>query len=124
MFEAVAAYESCGRWYVRLMVLMPDHLHALLAVPAVEALPQVIGSWKRYLAKTAAIEWQRDFFDHRLRTGENLEEKSAYIRQNPVRAGLVARPEDWPYVWDSHGRVGSPPVRARDLTSGSASQVP
>ncbi len=108
LFEAVAAYEASGRWYVRLMVLMPDHLHALLAVPAAEALPQVVRSWKRYLARTAAIEWQRDFFDHRLRGGENLEEKSAYIRMNPVRAGLVARPEDWPYVWDQSGRDGSP----------------
>jgi hypothetical protein len=41
--------------------------------------------------------WQRDFFDHRLRDDESFEEKAAYILNNPVRAGLVNRFEDWPY---------------------------
>jgi len=46
------------------------------------------------------IGWQRDFFDHRLRKNEAYLEKAAYIRMNPVRAGLVASAEDWPYVWE------------------------
>ena len=100
LFDALEAYVAAGRWYVRLMVLMPDHLHALMAVPAEEDLQRVVRSWKRFLARTVTIEWQRDFFDHRLRNDESCEEKSAYIRDNPVRAGLVARPEDWPYVWE------------------------
>jgi REP-associated tyrosine transposase len=58
---------------------------------------RVIRNWKRYLAKQARIEWQRDFFDHRLRTDESSNDKARYILQNPVRAGLVDRPEDWPY---------------------------
>ena len=100
VFDAVEAYVAAGRWYVRLMVLMPDHLHMLAAVPAEEDLERVVRSWKRFLARTVAVEWQRDFFDHRIRDDESCEEKSAYIRNNPVRAGLVARLEDWPYVWE------------------------
>ena len=41
--------------------------------------------------------WQDGFFDHLLRSGESYAEKWNYVRMNPVRAGLVARPEDWPY---------------------------
>ena len=99
VFDAVERYVADGRWYVRLMVLMPDHVHALAAVPADESLLRVVRSWKRFLARQAGLEWQRDYFDHRLRNDESCEEKCAYIRNNPVRAGLVASPELWPYVW-------------------------
>lgn len=79
---------------------MPDHLHALLSFPKMEAMPQVIRAWKHYLATQHKIEWQRDFFDHRLRHDESHEEKLDYIRMNPVRAGLATSPEEWPYVWE------------------------
>lgn len=42
-------------------------------------------------ALTAIRRWQRDFFDHRLRSIESAAEKAQYIRMNPVRAGLVNR---------------------------------
>lgn len=41
--------------------------------------------------------WQKDFFDHVLRNQESLAEKWLYARQNPVRAGFVSDPDDWPY---------------------------
>ena len=44
-----------------------------------------------------ALVWQRDFWDRQLRSGESCGEKWAYVRANPVRAGLVERPEDWPF---------------------------
>jgi putative transposase len=58
---------------------------------------KVVGNWKRYVTNHAGVRWQRDFFDHRLRDDENFKEKAAYILNNPVRAGLIERPEDWPY---------------------------
>jgi hypothetical protein len=45
---------------------------------------------KRITAKIAGIQWQRNFFDHRLRHNESKAEKYDYICQNPVRAGLAA----------------------------------
>ena len=45
----------------------------------------------------SALVWQRDYWDRQLRRGESYSEKWAYVRTNPVRAGLVVRPEDWPY---------------------------
>ena len=41
--------------------------------------------------------WQPEFFDHLLRSDESLREKIAYVHNNPVRAGLVKDPKDWPY---------------------------
>jgi len=35
-----------------------------------------------------------------LRHDESLDEKVAYIRENPVRAGLIAKGEEWPYAMD------------------------
>jgi hypothetical protein len=58
---------------------------------------KVVRSWKRHTARHLGVHWQRDFFDHRLRSDESFEEKAAYILNNPARAGLVARSEDWPY---------------------------
>jgi REP element-mobilizing transposase RayT len=41
--------------------------------------------------------WQPGFFDHILRTDESYGEKWNYVRENPVRAGLVRTAEEWPY---------------------------
>ena len=37
-------------------------------------------------------------FDHVLRNGESYYHKWEYVGENPVRAGLVSRAEDWPYL--------------------------
>ena len=42
--------------------------------------------------------WQKEFFDHVLRSDESYESKWDYVRENPVRAGLVSRADDWPYA--------------------------
>ena len=94
LLAAAAHYHAIQRWWIRLFLLMPDHLHALMAVPKGESLPAVVRVWKAYQTKTLGIQWQSGFFDHRLRSDESEEEKTQYIRMNPVRAGLVAKPED------------------------------
>jgi putative transposase len=81
------------------VLLMPDHLHALVSFPTSKDMKTVVTEWKKYAAHEFGISWQRDFFDHRLRNDESLRDKEDYIRMNPVRAGLVNRPEDWPRVW-------------------------
>ena len=60
---------------------------------------RVIGAWKRFTARTAAVQWQRNFFDHRLRGDESVDEKLEYILRNPVRAGLIKSGEQWPFLW-------------------------
>jgi REP element-mobilizing transposase RayT len=41
--------------------------------------------------------WQRHFWDRQLRKSESYDQKWQYVIENPVRAGLVTKPEDWPY---------------------------
>jgi hypothetical protein len=48
--------------------------------------------------------WQRDFFEHRLRHDESRWQKANYILENPVRKKLVARPEEWPFVYYADGQ--------------------
>ncbi len=78
---------------------MPDHCHALLSFPVDRSPAKVIRDWKHWAASQYGILWQVDFFEHRLRSDENLTEKWSYILQNPVRAGQVEAVEDWPHVW-------------------------
>ena len=100
IFET-ARYRNAQRiWYARLVMLMTDHVHLLLSFPETEKRIQaIVSKRKEWIAKTLKIEWQRDFFEHRLRKEESLREKADYILANPVRAGLVERTEDWPYVF-------------------------
>jgi putative transposase len=111
LMESIATRVERGQWWPRLVLFMPDHLHALIVFPADQDLTKVVRDWKRYTARNAGIRWQRDFFDHRIRNEQSLAEKWHYVAQNPVRAGLVPTPGDWPYVWigrDGRGKDGSP----------------
>src|SRR5207253_5932306 len=78
------------RWACRLILLMPDHLHALLQFPAPSDMSCVIGDWKRFTARKPGISWQTNYFDHRIRDRHGLQEKYIYIRRNPVAKGLCA----------------------------------
>ena len=68
--------------------------------PGESQLSSLIRDFKRTTTRISNIAWQRNFFDHRLRHDESLDEKVAYIRENPVRAGLIAEGEEWPYAMD------------------------
>ena len=85
-------------WRCRLCLLMPDHLHAILAFPRHRGMEVVMKNWKKYVAGEHGVDWQRDFFDHRLRDHHELEEKTSYILMNPVRKGFCERAEDWRWV--------------------------
>jgi len=89
---------------VYLFLLMPDHLHGIASFPEhIESMNQKLASWKRLTSRRHKINWQKGFFDHRLRNDKAFEEKAAYIRMNPVRAELCNRPEEWPYFWTPEG---------------------
>ena len=85
-------------------VLMPDHFHAFVALDDKKVtLVNWMKSLKNAMSKTmrsvgiAAPHWQKGFFDHVLRSSESYSEKWNYVRENPVRGGIVAKAEDWPF---------------------------
>ena len=83
--------------------VMPDHVH-LVVKPSLSCdITAFVGQFKN-LAQRAAwrfgVEgafWQRSFWDHFLRVAEDLETVVQYVLDNPVRAGLVERREDYPF---------------------------
>ncbi|HSI14223.1 MAG TPA: hypothetical protein VK961_19395 [Chthoniobacter sp.] len=97
--ESIERRNESGTWWVHVFAAMPDHCHALISFPQERVMTKVISEWKRWVATQRNIRWQTDFFDHRLRHDESFDEKSRYILQNPVRAGLIQNAEDWPFVW-------------------------
>ena len=102
---AAMAYNHENQiWHCRLGLLMPDHLHAILAFPREPGMVTTVRNWKKYVAGTMGVKWQRDFFDHRLRDHHQLDQKISYIRHNPIRKGLCSRPEDWPWVYRPNDR--------------------
>jgi putative transposase len=100
LINGVRHYHDERRWYCRLILLMPDHLHAVLAVPHAEEIAHLVGNWKRFATNRHGVQWQRGFFDHRLRSPEEGDLKLAYIRQNPVRGGWVSSAQEWPWQWE------------------------
>jgi putative transposase len=82
-------------------VIMPDHIHLFVHLPDATGLSAWIKSLKNALSKTlreftSASHWQKGYFDHVVRSERSYEEKWIYVRLNPVRHGLTAKPEEWP----------------------------
>jgi putative transposase len=97
--------HTATAWLVSDYLLMPDHLHLFCAPSDPRfTLERWIAFWKDPFAKTHpdARKFQAGGFHHRLRDDENYAQKWQYVRENPVRHGLVARPERWPYFGRVH----------------------
>ena len=104
ILESAKFYHREQRWFITLLLLMPDHLHTPVSFSHDQAMSRVIGDWKHFHARENGARWQEGYFDHRLRDderGEQLSIKMDYIRANPVAAGLCAKSEDWPWIIDS-----------------------
>jgi REP-associated tyrosine transposase len=98
-------------------VFLPDHWHAILYPRFPLTVSRVmesikVGSTLRIngMRKEKGILWQPRFFDRALRTVKEYYEKVEYIHQNPVKAGLVRRAEDWAWsrVQEYSGTVKAP----------------
>jgi REP-associated tyrosine transposase len=98
-------------------VVMPNHVHLLISEPKQGTIATVIQSLKvasfRY-HKTHICQqkadmghkiesspfWQRRYYDRNVRDHEEFINDLKYIHRNPVKRGLVEKPEDWP--WSSY----------------------
>jgi len=105
IFDTVRHRQELHLWWPHLFLIMPDHVHALLSFPpSGKPIKLIVTKWKEWTAKQIGIDWQLDFFEHRLRHEESRRQKADYILQNPVRQKLVSRPEDWPWVYFGNGQ--------------------
>ena len=113
----LSAWENAQNWIVGRYVIMPDHIHFFCA-PATYPAPDFhrwIKYWKRLAQQAFAAMaargdtrpptvklWQDGCWDTQMRTGAQYEEKWQYVRNNPVRKGLVGDADYWAYQGAVH----------------------
>ncbi len=88
-------WEIRPTWLVGRYMIMPDHL-------PMRPLSLGLKFWKsrvtaQWMLPRMGSVWQRHHWDTQMRRGDNYEQKWWYVLNNPVRGGLVSKPEDWPY---------------------------
>ena len=91
------------RYLLQEWVVMPNHVHAIVWPMPNHLLSDVLKSWKQFTSRRAKIIlglgsepfWQTESHDHWIRDDAEKTRIRRYIRNNPVVAGLCARPEDW-----------------------------
>lgn len=92
-----------GRADTLAFVVMPDHLHWLLALTDKAPLSAVVQTVKSVVAHQLGGQiWQPGFHDRALRQEDDLPDVARYVVANPVRAGLVSRVGEyshWDAVW-------------------------
>lgn len=88
-------------------VLMPDHVHWLLQLGERDPVSSVVNRLKsgsaRYANRargTSGVVWAKAFYDHSLRSEEDLQAVARYVIANPLRAGLVSRAGDYSF-WNA-----------------------
>ena len=116
--EVLSGYRREERYLLHEFVLMPDHFHSLISVfpgVTVERAAQMVKGGFSYRAKQElgfqGEIWQRGFSDEFIVDAAGYRARCAYIRQNPVRAGLVTVPEEYPYGSAGWGRGMDPMPR-------------
>jgi REP element-mobilizing transposase RayT len=97
------AWRAADHWLVGRYVILPDHVHLFCAPHGEVPLAYWVRFWRvlvsrRWPRPQDQPIWQRSFWDTQLRRGDRYEAKWEYVRNNPVRHGLVAQARDWPYA--------------------------
>jgi putative transposase len=91
-------------------VVMPEHVHILVNEPARRSLAVVLQVLKQQTSRRLKPRgekgfWQRRYYDFNVWTEEKTREKLRYMHRNPVKRGLVQKPEDW--AWSSFRHYAS-----------------
>ena len=88
-------------------VLMPDHLHALISTDYPLTISRVMHNIKWISARSLNARrgvsgpvWQHQFWDRFVRHPKEFAARLNYMHLNPVRKGLVSRPQEW--RWSSY----------------------
>lgn len=89
---------------------MPDHLHLVVGGTSDDSdLQKFVKLAKQFSAfhvkqRHGFNLWEPGFFDRFIRRAEDLCNRIEYVRQNPVRARLVTKPEDYPFLFERQAR--------------------
>ena len=114
--EAILHRKRASIWHLLVFVVMPDHLHLLIALGGKESLSSSVADFSRFTASeiNAVVGrqgrlWQHGFHEHAVRkAAERCPALTSYIHHNPVRKGLCESPEQWP--WSTANTKWAPEV--------------
>lgn len=114
ILREVVVKENC---IVPVYCFMPDHQHLILTgraddsdiLKAITGYKQRTGFW--FSRNRPAVRWQKDFYDHVIRTSESIAVQVRYILDNPVRKGLVSS-------WDEYVYKGAIGCNLADVLTG------
>jgi putative transposase len=102
--DTLFAYRERGIFELYEFIVMPDHVHLILAPKPTLALERAMqfikgGFSHRFRKETGsrADIWESSFTNHRIRAWDDYDKHRRYIHFNPVRAGLSQLPQDFPY---------------------------
>jgi putative transposase len=110
--SAFRAARHARPFAIDAIVVLPDHLHAILTLPTNDA--DFPGRWRKIKGhfSNALIEvgldlkrwqngdlalWQRRYWEHTIRDERDFARHVDYVHFNPVKHGLAQRVRDWPY---------------------------
>jgi len=97
-------------FYVTGYVIMPEHVHLLVSEPERSTLARALQALKQSVARRLIGErehfWQARYYDFNVWTARKRIEKLRYMHRNPVKRGLVEKPEDWPWSSFRHYQTG------------------
>jgi putative DNA methylase len=92
------------RYRLLAWVIMPNHVHVIIETMKAHSLSKVVHSWKSYTANFAnrilqreGAFWGEDYFDRFIRNNEHFAYALQYVHNNPVKAGLCKRAQDWKF---------------------------
>ena len=104
IFETFDWLETQGRIKWICIMIMPDHLHAVIQLGHNQTLPKLMTSLKTFTARQINKQrgehhpvWQQGYYEHGIRKDESLDEIIRYCYENPVRKGLVKQAKDYPH---------------------------
>ena len=106
-------YQNGRMALMHAVVVMPEHVHLIFTplqdgtsspysvMEIMQNIKSVSARRVNVVLKRKGSVWLRESFDHVLRSGDKLDEKVEYLRQNPVRRGLCDTPERYRWLWVS-----------------------
>ena len=108
----VTNLERTRTWYgfyVVAFVVMPEHVHLLISEPERKTLTIAIQMLKQAVSRKLGKGqfWQIRYFDDLVMTEDHRGKAMVYIHRNPVKRGLVVRPEDWKWSSFDHHATGA-----------------
>jgi len=92
------------RYRLHAWVVMPNHVHLVATIAAGQSLSRIVQAWKSYTAHRLAVLtdtpgriWFPDYWDRFIRDDAHFVAAAEYVEDDPLRAGLVAVRQAWPW---------------------------